>query len=209
VQFGPTRVQLQMYLLFAVTLAVSIEAVPRRLRVDRRAPGLIFAIAAVAATIAVVNSSLLSSTVERNSQLVSYYSDRGDQVSRIPTPPDLVAGQWLATNDPKNEVIQTDWDGQYVMYALGYADKRGFIPSIDPVTTDEHAWVLATHTNVLDGIARGGTYAETGVFNFPGAYLTATRPVLYATSTDVVYGSDRVAFERRHVRRTSGSHSHG
>jgi hypothetical protein len=201
VQFGPTRVQLQMYLIFAVTIAVSLSRLPTRDWASRRWWTPLAAVAAIVAAVSVVNSSLLSSVVDKNAQLVSYFSTRGDQVARLPTPQDLVAGQWLASHVSTNKLIQTDWDGQYIMYTFGYAVRRDFIPSIDPVTTDVHSWLLASHTNIVDGEARGGNSSETGVFNFPGAYLGETRTVLYVSRTDVVYGSDRLAFAPKHPRK--------
>ena len=197
VQFGPTRVQLQVYLIFAATIAVTFSRLPTKDWASRRWWAPLAVVVAIVAAVSVVNSSVLSSVVEKNAQLVSYFSNRGDQVARLPTTQDLVAGQWLAAKAPSTKLIQSDWDGQLIMYTFGFAVRLGFIPSIDPVTTDVHSWLLASQTNLLDGQARGGTGTETGVFNFPGEYLGATRAVLYASGADAVYGSDRLAFVRK------------
>jgi hypothetical protein len=189
VQFGPTRIQLQTYMMFAVTLSVALSMLPARARFGARLRPYALGVVAAIVAVSVLTSTELSSVLQKNAQLVAYYSTRGDQVERIPTIPDLEAGRWLVLNRGE-KLIQTDWDGQYVLYTYGFATRSLYIRSIDPIITDNSAWVLATRSNVVLGVARGGDFSQTGVYRFPRSYFVSTRSVLYASPTDVVFGSD-------------------
>jgi hypothetical protein len=201
VQFGPTRIQLQMYLLFVVTMAITVTMLPSRERLAANARRWALVVVAGCAGVAVITSMQLSTVFQRGAQLTAYYARTGDQVERLPTPPDLVAGTWLAVHRP-TKLIQSDWGGQYVLDAYGFSTRAHYIRSIDPIITDNGAWLLATKANMVLGVARGGDYSETGLYRFPRAYFESTRSVVYVSPNDVVFGPDP---SRGHMYHPRGS----
>ncbi len=104
------------------------------------------------------------------------------------TPTDLLAARWLASNQSVNGFVQADRFGQLGLDVYGYNDRRLFIPSADPVLVNSPSWLLAYHTNVVDGSARGGNNAHVGVFRFPITYYAQTRSVLYVSNEALVFG---------------------
>jgi hypothetical protein len=195
VDFGPSRVQAQAYLVFVVTIAVAVEGGPllryaaRWARSDhRRGIGMVVA-GALCAALAVATSTQLSTFAEHKAQLPVEYSATGEDAQRLLVPADLLAAHWVALHRPARFTVQADRFAQLGLYVYGYSDRRNFFGTVDPIVTDDGSWIFADRTNVIIGTARGGNNAEIGVFQFPGSYFAATRSMLYVSPTDIVFGS--------------------
>ena len=194
VDFGPSRVKAQAYLIFVVTVAVvcSTDAVTsraKRLLASVRRRELAAGVVAIAVGIAVLTSTGLVSLLEVHQQLPAPYSSSGEQVARLLTPADLAAAQWVSLNRTPKEFVQADRVGALALDDYGFNDRLNFFTSLDPYIVDNSAWLFAYRTNVVLGSARGGNNAQTGVFVFPAAYFSSMRPTLYTSGTDLVYGS--------------------
>jgi len=195
VEFDPARVQAQAYLVFAATTSVALVAwrVPDRMRAwglhHQRRSTTIVVVAAVGAAIALLASTELSNFAEKKASLPTNLSASGEGAQRLPVPADVTAAGWLAAHRPSPGFVQSDRFGQLPLYVYGFIDRLDFFGSVNPVITDNGSWILATRTNVVMGIARGGDNAQVGVFRFPSAYYSGTRPILYVSRTNVVYGS--------------------
>jgi hypothetical protein len=192
VEFGPTRVQAQMYLVFVVVVAVCAQALLRD-RANLR--GVIahwklplVAGGVVLALVGTVYSTQIGLLTQRGGSLPLEYASTGEQIERVPVPADLAAARYLATFAPRTTVVQADYFGQLSLFNYGFAVGRRLVPSVDPIIIDNSGWVLATTPNLIQHRARGGTVTSVGVFVFPVAYLTGTRAVLYTSPTDAVYG---------------------
>jgi hypothetical protein len=193
VDFGPSRVEAQAYLIFVVVvgIALSTDAVAVHVHrvlatVQRRLLALV--VIALAAVVAVMNSTGVAALVEVHQQLPAAYSSTGEQVQRLLVPSDLLAAQWVEANRPSRYLVQADRVGALALYAYGFTDRPNFITSVDPYIVDNQSWIFAYRTNVVLGTARGGNNARTGVFKFPASYFSSMRPTLYASGTDLVYG---------------------
>jgi hypothetical protein len=192
VEFGPTRVQAQMYLVFVVVVAVCAQALLRdqaalraavlRWRVPMVAGGIVLALVGTA------YSTQVGLLAQRGGALPLEYSATGEQIERVPVPADLAAARYLARFAPRTTVVQADYFGQLSLFDYGFAVGRRLVPSVDPIIIDNGAWVLATTPNLSQHRARGGTVTSVGVFVFPLPYLTGTRAVLYTSPSDAVYG---------------------
>lgn len=198
VDFSPPRVQVQMYLIFVVTLGVAIEwsvstsrSKPLRVWIDRHLQVCV-AVGAVVACLALSTALQLDNLVEAKAQLPAEYSAVGEQSQRIPTPQDLLAARWVAANRTPGDLVQADLFAQLALWNFGYATRHDFVASVDPIIIDNRSWVFADATNVRIGTARGGDNAEEGVFNFPLAYLASTRSILYVSPTDTVFGKEHL-----------------
>jgi hypothetical protein len=192
VEFGPTRVQAQMYLVFVVAVAVCAQALLRdraalRVAIARwKAP--LVAGGVALALVGTAYSTQVGLLAQRGGALPLQYSATGEQIERVPVPDDLAAAGYLARFAPRTTVVQADYFGQLALFDYGFAVGRRLVPSVDPIIIDNSAWVLATTTNLSEHRGRGGTVTSVGAFVFPVAYLTGTRAVLYTSSTNAVYG---------------------
>ena len=101
-----------------------------------------------------------------------------------------MAAQWLAAHRAAPQFVQSDLFGQLALFNYGFAVRQGFVNTTDPVIVDDKSWIFAYHTNVLYSLARGGDNARIGIYKFPADYFQKTRSILYASPSDVIYGSN-------------------
>ena len=94
----------------------------------------------------------------------------------------------LALDVPATDVVQSDLYGELALYDVGYATRSNFFAVIDPVVVDNNSWVYADQANIPDGVARDGNGVIDDIYQFPRAYFTSTRAVLYTSRNDVVFG---------------------
>ncbi len=190
--FAPSRVRSQAYLLFAVVVgaALSEAKLPARLHwfasAAARSTGRVLAVALP--VLAVGGSSQLWDFLEPNGPLPFQLTTAGEQAQRLLSPDDLLAAEWLTANHPAAFPLQSDRFGQLALFDFGLNLRPRFIDSVDPVIVDDHAWLFAYGPNVRLGSARGGNNARIGVFVFPRAYYVSTRAILYVSPSDVVFG---------------------
>jgi hypothetical protein len=196
-QFAPSRVEAQLYLVFSATAAISLSKLASRRQLVQRISNIrlvragSIVLAGCAASLALLVSMQLNNVIENKAELVAEYSSTGEQIEQAPSPSDVVAIGWLADHLPPQQFVQSDSLASDVFGDVNLIDVTGnrFIGSIDPVILNEHAWVFASRTNIVLGRAGGGNTAVVSLFRFPRAYLSSTRSVLYASSTDAVFGS--------------------
>jgi hypothetical protein len=100
--------------------------------------------------------------------------------------PDLAAAQWLVNEAPTNQIIEADRYGELRLTTL-VGERSGMFGDITPETTDEHAWVYATRTNLVDNIAESDTADDAGVYAFPKAFYDSNFNVVYANGTSEVF----------------------
>jgi hypothetical protein len=193
VDFGPSRVQAQAYLLFVVLVGVACQSRPvtrlRRAIATPPRPALVGVGSAILVAVAIAGSTGLLALLQPRGELPAELTSVGEPSQRLLGPADIIAAKWVAQNAPPSMLVQADRFGQLGLDVFGFSDRRNFIPSLDPILIDDRSWIYAYGPNVLFGTARGGDNAQTGVFRFPAAYLASTRSILYVSTSDVVFGS--------------------
>lgn len=198
VDFGPTRIQAQMFLVFAVTAAIAMSTrshVTKSMHTNRMyklASRSAVPILALVGLLMLLASTQLANLVEPKASLPASFSARGEQIQRIVKPADIVAARWIALAPHRSQTIQSDIFGQLALFDFGLASSIHVIPNIDPVIIDDRSWLFASQTNLDLHIARGGDNARIGVFQFPINYLRRTRNILFSSSTNAVFGSDPI-----------------
>jgi uncharacterized membrane protein len=194
VDFGPSRVEAQAYLLFIATVAVGLEnrTWPRldsllfkNLTVRRLALPLSVGVAALS----ISTSSELSNLAEKGAQPPAELATTGQQVERLIEPDDVLAAGWVAAHRTGKGVVQADLYGQLALDEFGYNTRRSFFPVVEPKIVDNQAWLFAYRTNIIDKVAfQANNAGVVSAFEFPTPFFLSTRSVLYVSATDVVFG---------------------
>lgn len=191
--FGPERLQGQVYLAFAVTTVMWLAWLARNgvrgrgLRFLERHANRLWAVLVVMAVIVAGSSTGLSSLATRNGPLNMEYSSTGESIEFQPTVPDLAAANWLVSHHPHG-IVQSDFAALGTMHAVGFADRPAYVAALDPVIVDSRAWLFLFHTNVQLGRGFGGTTTYRGAYRVPFEYFDSTRPILFVSTSDVIYG---------------------
>jgi len=192
--FDPVRLQVEVYVVCAATISVMAAQLTnsrvgkwlsQRWRAELAA---LFLFGALVAMVVLSGSMGLSNLVIKGQPLDAAFSSTGEQTESATTPSDLAAAQWLAAARPSG-LVQSDWV-QGILQNVGYATRREYIPTLDPVLTDERSWVFVSQTNLVRGRVFGGTLTYNTSFRLPLAFLSSTRPILFTSGGAVVFGSE-------------------
>lgn len=193
VDFGPSRVQAQAYLLFIATAAVGFEGMTWRRfesirigRLDGRR--LLLAAGAGVTALSISTSSELSNLAEVGAQPPAELSTSGQQVQRLLEPDDLLAASWVNGHRPARELVQADLYGQLALDEYGFTNRKNFFAVVEPTIVDNQSWLYAYRTNIVECVATQANGTGTSTFRFPTTFFASTRSVLYVSSTDVVFG---------------------
>lgn len=191
--FDPVRLQVEVYVVCAATISVMAAQLTssragkwlsERWRAEIAA---LFFVAGLVAMVVLAGSMGLSNLVIRGQPVDAAFSSIGEQIQSATTPADLAAAQWLAAARPSG-LVQSDWV-QGILQNVGFATRREYIPTLDPVLTDDRSWLFVSQTNLVAGRAFGGTLSYNTAFRLPLGYLRTTRPILFTSGGAVVFGS--------------------
>jgi uncharacterized membrane protein len=100
--------------------------------------------------------------------------------------PDLASAGWLLKEAPASALIYADRYGD-LRLVTQTGERSGLFGDVTPETTDQHAWVYATRTNIVDSITESDTGAYTGVYEFPKLFLDSNFNVVYTNGTSEVF----------------------
>lgn len=199
IEFGPSRVQGQMYMVFALVVCIAIPwwSTSLRLLYQRwRLPRWLasaktwVAIAGLVAALYFATGAGLTELAQKGVAVTPAYSNTGSLAERDFNSSDIAAARWLVDSVGPLQVVQADEFGRLALWDFGTATSNRLLGTIDPVTVDNSSWIYAYHTNVVLGLASGSNTVGYALFHFPTAYFESTRSILYASADDTVYGSN-------------------
>jgi hypothetical protein len=99
--------------------------------------------------------------------------------------PDLAAGEWLTKEALASQPIEADRYGELRLATL-VGERPGMFGDITPETIDQHAWVYATRTNLIDS-TESYTGAYAGTYAFPKLFLDSNFNIIYTNGTSEVF----------------------
>ena len=102
------------------------------------------------------------------------------------TTPELASASWLIDAMRPGQLVYADNYGQLRIFAVaGYPPT--LLTDITPLTIDQHAWVYATRTNVVDKQA-ASYFDNQGIFYaFPFSFLDANFDIVYTDGSSEVF----------------------
>ncbi len=187
-QFSPERVRFQLYLVFVVVLAEVIARVRSRHPSWRLrwSPGVIVVSSGLAAFEMVLATSVTAPLTggQENGALSSSAFDFNRSAM---SPAYLATSRWVLGRAGPHSTVQMEPAAVAMVLATSGPDRKGVVPSIDPILISRFSWIVATEPNVIERRAQGTQYAKTAWFVFPGRFLGRHWNVVYASNTTAVY----------------------
>jgi uncharacterized membrane protein len=182
VEYGQERAQLQALVLLSISLCWTLQGlagVGRR----RRRLALLAATAACVAVVSVNTTYLVGAVVGGGTS--DSLANRGEDFERFyMTAPELASAQWLGNAVGPGDLVYADRYAQLPVVAM-----TGITPIVDvtPLTLNQHAWVYASMSNVIDRRARA-LYNENSVsYVFPAGFLDANYDIVYTNGSSEVF----------------------
>lgn len=102
------------------------------------------------------------------------------------TAPELTAAQWLGATVQPGQLVYADRYAQLPLIAMTGIG-RGLMVDVTPMTLDQHAWVYADTTNVVDGRGRAQFDGDDVVYVFPSRFLRDNYNLVYTDGSSEVF----------------------
>ena len=102
------------------------------------------------------------------------------------TTPELAAAQWVGAVVPPGQLVYADRYAQLPLIAITGIG-RGLVLDVTPMTLDQHAWVYASTTNVVDGRGRAQFNGDDVVYVFPSRFLRDNYNLVFTDGSSEVF----------------------
>jgi len=104
------------------------------------------------------------------------------------TDAEVATAEWLAANRNSDSLVYTDRYGTLRIWAAAVPIGVSSLQDVlTPDTLDRNAYVFATEANIAGGRARGAIGPDFAVYEFPGAFLDASKATIYSTGSTRIY----------------------
>ncbi len=181
--YGQERAQLQGLVLLAIALGWGAQGLAASARLRRlRLPALATACLAVV----VLNTSYLVNAV-LGGGMPANLANSGTAFEYFDTTtPELAAARWLGTSIRPGQLIYADEYAQLPLVSMTGVS-NGLLLDLTPQTLNQHAWVYASHSNVVDGRAFASYNNHFASYVFPAAFLNANYDLVYTDGSSEVF----------------------
>lgn len=178
--YNGERAVLQAMVVLVIALCWPLDARPGRWHAA--------VVAAVTASLALIFSSssgLVGAALGGGT--ATNLSNSGEDYERFyMTTPELASARWLGTVVRPGQLVYADRYAQLPLIAeTGISN--GLMLDVTPMTLDQHAWVYASTTNVVDGRGRAQFNGDDVVYVFPAKFLDGNYNLVYTNGSSEVF----------------------
>ena len=178
---------LQAFVLLGISLCWSMQCFAGW-RVKRQAS--ILAIAAASLTVIFIGASGLANLVVGGGTLNGgtplSLANSGEDFNRYYfTAPELASSRWLGEAAQPGQFVYADHYAQLRLFALH--NNLTLTGDVTPLTLNQHAWVYASRTNVIDHTAEVLFDNSLVTYRFPASFLNANYDLVYTNGSSEVF----------------------
>jgi hypothetical protein len=181
--YGQERAQLQGLAVLAIAVCWLMQG-----RTDapkaRQARFLVLVTACLA--IVLVNTSYLVGAVLGGGTPANLTNSGAAFEDFYTTAPEFAAAEWLGKSVRPGQLVYADEYGQLPLVEVT-GIQHGLTLDLTPMTLDQHAWVYASRTNVVDGRAFAYFNDHSATYVFPAGFLRANYDLVYTDGSSEVF----------------------
>ena len=186
--YGWDRALLQALVVLAIPLCWSMQCLAEW-RAKRQAS--ILAIAAGSLTVIFIGSSGLADVAVGGGTLNGGtpldLANSGEDFNRYYiTAPELASSRWLGEAVQPGQFVYADSYAQLRLFAVN-GSNLNLIGDVTPLTLNQHAWVYASRTNVIDHTAEVLFNNSRVTYSFPAGFLNANYDLVYTNGSSEVF----------------------
>lgn len=183
VAYGQERAELQGLVLLAIALCWGAQG----LAGDRKArQARVLSAAAACLAVVLVNTSYLVGAVLGGGTSASLANSGPAFEFFYTAAPALASAQWLGQAVDPGQLVYADEYGQLPLAAVT-GIQNGLILALTPRTLNQHAWVYASRTNVIDHRAFALYNELFATYAFPAAFLNSHYDLVYTNGSSEVF----------------------
>jgi uncharacterized membrane protein len=181
--YGQERAQLQGLVLLAIALCWIMRLLSER---SKAWQARVLAVAAFCLAVIFVNTFYLVGVLLGGKTSVNFANSGPAFEYFYTTAPELASARWLGEAVEPGQLVYADEYGQVPLAAVARI-QSGLITDLTPLTLNQHAWVYANRTNVIDrrGFALYNQHIATYVF--PADFLKANYNLVFTDGSSEVF----------------------
>ena len=185
--YNSSRLFLQCLFILALLEAGFLELAAKRFK-SRSWPGFaLFGSFSLLLLVAFVGNTHLTAPVTGANPPLILYNNGQDYAGFYPSTQEKATAQWLAAVVPPQRVIYADYFAELRLDQFSNL-RNAVFNDVTPRTLDQHAWIFASTTNVVDHLTWGSTNSGIVDFVFPAPFVDTYFNVVYSTgSTEVLH----------------------
>lgn len=182
--YNQERALLQTMVVLAIPLCWCLQRLAHR--AQRRQAYVLSATAASLAVLFIGTSGLLGAILGGNT--ATNLTSSGEDFERFyMTTPELASAQWLGQTLRPGQLVYADRYAQLPLIAMT-GITSGLYNDVTPLTINQHAWIYANRSNVINGRARAlFDNQNTVVYTFPAGFLKANYDLVYSDGSSEVF----------------------
>jgi uncharacterized membrane protein len=184
--YNSSRLFLQCLFILALLEAALVDMVVTRLKSRSWVELALFGGLSLLLLVAFVGNSGLAALVTGGNPPLILYNNGADYAGLYPDAQEKATVQWLAAAVPPQRVIYADYFGQLRLDQFTSL-RTAVFNDVTPRTIDQHAWIFASTTNVVDHLTWGATNSGLLEFVFPASFLDEYFNVVYSTGSTEVF----------------------
>jgi uncharacterized membrane protein len=182
--YNQERALLQTMVVLAIPLCWCLQRVAHR--AQRRQAYVLSVTATSLAVLFIGTSGLLGAILGGNT--ATNLTSSGEDFERFyMTTPELASAQWLGQTLRRGQLVYADRYAQLPLIAMT-GITSGLYNDVTPLTINQHAWIYAARSNVINGRARAlFDNQNTVVYTFPTGFLDANYDLVYSDGSSEVF----------------------
>jgi uncharacterized membrane protein len=181
--YNPERALLQAMIVLAIALCWPLQGLAARWK--RHQPAM-HAVVAFCLAAFLVGSVGLAGAAFGGGMATNLASSGADYQEYYMTAEEIASAEWLSQAAPRRQLVYADRYGELRLEAAAGV-RSGTFDDITPLTLDQHAWVYASQTNVVDGTARSVFGNEAATYAFPTRFLELDYDTVYTDGASEVF----------------------
>jgi hypothetical protein len=183
VAYGQERAQLQGFVLLAVSLCWTIQGLAgaRRARQVR-----VLVVVASCLLIVLANDSYLVGSLLGGGSSVNLANSGAAFEYFYTTTPEVASAEWLSDAIRPGDLVYADEYGQLPLAQVS-GIQQGLFVDLTPLTLNQHAWVYASRTNIIDGRSFALYNEHLATYDFPSGFLEQNYDLVYTDGSSEVF----------------------
>jgi uncharacterized membrane protein len=182
--YNQERALLQAMVVLAIPLCWCLQRLAHR---AQRWQACVLSVAAASLAVLFIGTSGLLGTIFGGSTTTNLASSGEDFERFYMTTPELASAQWLGQTVRPGQLVYADRYAQLPLIAMT-GITRGLYNDVTPLTINQHAWIYANRSNVIDGRARAlFDNQNTVIYTFSADFLNANYDLVYSDGSSEVF----------------------
>ena len=182
--YNPQRAFLQSMIVLAIAVSWLFQRLGSR---RKRARPAILVVCGVGVAMYLAGQSSLTSVMYGGGGITTNLANAYDDYQQFSVAsPEIASAAWVTSEAPLGQLIYGDRYGQLRLDSVA-GTRSGVLGDITPETLDQHAWVYASRTNVVDDITRSVSGSYSATYAFPKRFLDDNFDLVYTNDTSEVF----------------------